>query len=92
ADFYGVHKGKPFYEGLLEFMSSGPSIVLVLSGEDAITRWRELMGATNPEQAAGGTIRKLYGASAQRNACHGSDAPETAVQEVEFFFSGMEMS
>jgi nucleoside-diphosphate kinase len=92
CDFYGVHKGKPFYDGLIDFMTSGPSVILVLGGEDAIVRWRELMGATNPEQAAPGTIRRLYGASVQHNACHGSDAPETAAQEVEFFFSGMEMS
>jgi nucleoside-diphosphate kinase len=86
--FYAVHRGKPFYEELLDFMSSGPCFVLTLSGENAITRWRELMGATNPATAAEGTIRKLYGTNIQFNACHGSDAPETARQEVSFFFSG----
>ncbi len=91
GEFYAVHKGKPFYEELLDFMSSGHCIVLVLSGEEAIVKWRELMGATNPEKAAEGTIRKLYGTHVQWNACHGSDAPETARQEVSFFFSGAEL-
>jgi len=91
GEFYAVHKGKPFYEELLDFMSSGPCIVLTLSGENAIARWRELMGATNPANAADGTIRKLYGTNVQFNACHGSDAPETARQEVSFFFSGVEL-
>jgi len=91
GEFYAVHKGKPFYEELLDFMSSGPCIVLALSGEDAIARWRGLMGATNPAAAAEGTIRKLYGTNVQYNACHGSDAPETARQEVAFFFSGAEL-
>jgi len=89
--FYAVHKGKPFYEGLVEFMSSGPCIALVLSGEDAVARWRGLMGATNPQAAADGTIRKLYGTSVQFNACHGSDAPETAATETAFFFSCSEL-
>ncbi|MCL2218481.1 MAG: nucleoside-diphosphate kinase [Chitinispirillia bacterium] len=89
--FYAVHRGKSFYGELLEFMSSGPCIALVLSGENAVARWRELMGATNPSSAADGTIRKLYGTSVQFNACHGSDAPETARQEVAFFFSGAEL-
>ena len=91
GEFYAVHKGKPFYEELLNFMSSGPCMVLALSGENAIGRWRELMGATNPENAAEGTIRKLYGTNVQRNACHGSDAPETARQEISFFFTGMDL-
>ncbi|MCL2690494.1 MAG: nucleoside-diphosphate kinase [Chitinispirillia bacterium] len=91
GEFYAVHKGKPFYEELLDFMSSGPCMVLALSGENAITRWRELMGATNPEKAAEGTIRKLYGTNVQFNACHGSDAPETARQEVSFFFTGIDL-
>ncbi|MFP4014334.1 MAG: nucleoside-diphosphate kinase [Chitinispirillaceae bacterium] len=91
GEFYAVHKGKPFYEELLNFMSSGPVIVMVLSGEDAISRWRELMGATNPEKAAEGTVRKLYATSHQLNAVHGSDAPETARQEIAFFFSGAEL-
>jgi len=91
GEFYAVHRGKAFYEKLLDFMSSGPCIALVLSGVDAITRWRELMGVTNPESAAEGTIRKLYGTDVQSNACHGSDAPETARQEMAFFFSGAEL-
>jgi len=91
GEFYAVHRGKPFYEELLDFMSSGPCIALTLSGENAIARWRETMGATNPANAAEGTIRKLYGTNVQFNACHGSDAPETARQEVAFFFSGAEL-
>ncbi|MDR2578183.1 MAG: nucleoside-diphosphate kinase [Chitinispirillales bacterium] len=91
GEFYAVHREKPFYEELLDFMTSGPCIALTLAGENAITRWRELMGATNPEAAAPGTIRKLYGTSVQFNACHGSDAPETAREEVAFFFSGAEL-
>jgi len=91
GEFYAVHKGKPFYEELLNFMSSGPCIAIALSGENAIVRWRELMGATNPENAVEGTIRKLYAANVQHNACHGSDAPETARQEVSFFFTGMDL-
>jgi nucleoside-diphosphate kinase len=90
-EFYAVHRDKPFYGGLLDYMSSGPCIVLALSGENAIVRWRELMGATNPANAAEGTIRKLYGTSVQINACHGSDAPETARQELAFFFPGYEL-
>ncbi|MFP4165175.1 MAG: nucleoside-diphosphate kinase [Chitinispirillaceae bacterium] len=91
GEFYAVHKGKPFYEELLDFMSSGPVIVMVLSGENAIARWRELMGATNPEKAEEGTVRKLYATSVQWNAVHGSDAPETAREELSFFFSGAEL-
>ena len=91
GEFYAVHREKPFYGELLDFMSSGPCLVLALSGENAIARWRGLMGATNPANAAEGTIRRLYGASVQFNACHGSDAPETARQEVAFFFSGAEL-
>ena len=91
GEFYAVHRGKSFYDELLDFMSSGPCVALVLSGEDAVARWRALMGATNPAAAAEGTIRKLYGTNVQYNACHGSDAPETARQEVAFFFSGAEL-
>ncbi|GBU22144.1 nucleoside diphosphate kinase [Fibrobacteres bacterium R8-0-B4] len=91
GEFYAVHKGKPFYEGLVDFMTSGPCIVLSLSGENAVARWRNLMGATDPKAAAEGSIRKLYGASVQFNACHGSDAPETAAIETAFFFSGAEL-
>jgi nucleoside-diphosphate kinase len=90
-EFYAVHKGKHFHGPLKEFMSSGPCIVLALSGEDAVTRWRDLMGATDPEAAADGTVRKLYGTSVQSNACHGSDSPETAASETAFFFSGAEL-
>ncbi len=84
--FYGVHKEKPFFPELVEYMTSGPIFVLALEGDNAIKRWRDLMGATNPEQAAEGTIRKLYGKSISYNATHGSDAPETAKVEVAFFF------
>jgi len=91
GEFYAVHRGKPFYDGLLDFMSSGPCIALVLGGSDAVARWRGLMGATNPAAAAPGTVRNLYGTSVQFNACHGSDAPETAALETAFFFSGAEL-
>jgi nucleoside-diphosphate kinase len=91
GEFYAVHRGKPFYDGLLDFMSSGPCVALALGGEDAVVRWRGLMGATDPAAAAEGTVRKLFGASVQFNACHGSDAPETAKLETAFFFSGAEL-
>lgn len=84
--FYYVHRGKPFYESLTDFMSSGPVVVLLLEGENAIRRWREVMGATDPAQAKPGTLRRLYGFSVERNAVHGSDAPETAEYEINFFF------
>jgi nucleoside-diphosphate kinase len=86
--FYAVHTGKPFFEGLVTFMSSAPCVLLCLEGEDAIARWRGIMGATNPEQAAPGTLRKQFGASIGNNAVHGSDAPETAAFELGWFFSG----
>jgi len=85
--FYEIHRGKPFYEELVKFMISGPVFVMVLEGEEAISRWRTIMGATDPAKAAPNTIRKLYGSSVGENAAHGSDAPETAAQEVSFFFS-----
>jgi len=85
-EFYAVHKEKPFYESLVEFMTEGPVIVLALEREDAIARLREVMGATNPANAAEGTIRKRFGANIERNAVHGSDAPETARTELAFFF------
>ena len=85
--FYAVHKDRPFFAGLVEFMTSGPVVVSVLEGDDAIARYRKLMGATNPEQADPGTLRVLYGSDIERNACHGSDAPETAAQETAFFFA-----
>lgn len=89
--FYAVHKERPFFGELVEFMISGPCVVSVLEGEDAIKRYRELMGATNPNEAAEGTIRKAFGAGIEANACHGSDAPETAAIEVPYFFSSLEM-
>ena len=85
--FYAVHAERPFFRSLVEFMTSGPVVVSALEGENAITRYRELMGATNPEEAAEGTIRKLYATNIERNAVHGSDAPETAATEIDFFFS-----
>lgn len=89
--FYYVHREKPFFESLTNFMSEGPVVVMVLRGEDAITKWREIMGATNPSDAADGTLRKLFAESIERNAVHGSDAPETAQYEIGYFFSGMEL-
>lgn len=85
-EFYAVHKDKPFYESLVEFMTEGPVIVLALEREDAIAGLREVMGATNPANAAEGTIRKRFGTNIERNAVHGSDAPETARTELAFFF------
>lgn len=84
--FYAVHKERPFYKDLVEFMISGPVMVQVLEGEDAIAKNRELMGATNPAEAAAGTIRADFAATVDENAVHGSDAPETAEQEIAFFF------
>jgi nucleoside-diphosphate kinase len=84
--FYAVHKERPFYNDLVEFMISGPVVVQVLEGEDAIAKNRELMGATNPADAAPGTIRADFASTVDENAVHGSDAPETAKQEIEFFF------
>lgn len=86
GEFYGVHKEKPFFPELVEYMTSGPIYVLALEGENAIKGWRDLMGATNPQEAAEGTIRKLYGKSLSYNAAHGSDATETAAVELKFFF------
>ena len=88
--FYAVHKEKPFFGALTAFMSSGPAVVLALQGENAIRRWRDLMGATNPEDAEDGTLRKEFGASIDRNATHGSDAEETAAYEVNYFFRGVD--
>jgi len=88
--FYDVHKGKPFYDGLVEFMTSGPVIVMALQKENAVQEWRNLMGATNPAQAEENTIRKLYGTDKGVNATHGSDAPQTAQQEIKFFFPEIE--
>ena len=89
--FYAVHKERPFFNGLVTFMSEGPVVVLVLEHENAIAKWRELMGATNPANAADGTIRKQFAENIERNAVHGSDAPETAAMEIPFFFAGSEL-
>lgn len=89
--FYDVHKARPFYSSLCKYMTSGPVAVAVLQGERAITRWRELMGATDPAKAAAGTIRKDFGVDVEKNAVHGSDAPETAAREVAFFFTGLDL-
>jgi nucleoside-diphosphate kinase len=86
-DFYAVHAGRPFFKGLVSFMSSGPVMIQVLEGENAIVRYRELMGATNPKDAKPGTIRADFADSIDENAVHGSDAPETAKQEIKFFFT-----
>ena len=89
--FYAVHRDKPFFDALTAFMSSGPAVVLVLEALDAITRWRQLMGATDPAQADAGTLRREFGTSIERNATHGSDAPETAAFEIGYFFRGVEL-
>jgi nucleoside-diphosphate kinase len=89
--FYHVHRGKPFFSGLCEFMSSGPCITLVLEREGAIAALRELMGATNPAQAAAGTLRRDFATSLERNAVHGSDGPDTARFEIGYFFAGLEV-
>ena len=86
GDFYAVHKERPFYADLVKFMTSGPVIVQVLEGDNAIAKHRDVMGATNPAEAAEGTVRKRFASSIDENACHGSDAPETAAQEIAFFF------
>jgi nucleoside-diphosphate kinase len=90
--FYAVHKERPFYAGLVKFMTEGPVVVQVLEGEGAIAKNREVMGATNPEKAAAGTIRKEFAGDIERNAVHGSDAPETARDEIAFFFSTAELT
>lgn len=89
--FYAVHKERPFFGELTEFMSSGPIVAQVLEGEGAILKNREVMGATNPANAAEGTIRKDFALSIGENSVHGSDAPETAAEEIAFFFSGLEL-
>ena len=90
--FYAVHKERPFYGDLVKFMTEGPVVVQVLEGENAIARNREIMGATNPEKADAGTIRKEFATNIERNAVHGSDAPETAKEEIAFFFSTAELT
>lgn len=89
--FYAVHRERPFFASLTEFMSSGPCIVLALEAPDAIRRWRTLMGATDPARAEVGTLRKEFGSSIEHNATHGSDAPETAAFELNYFFRGSEL-
>lgn len=91
GQFYYVHRERPFYEELCEFMSSGPIVAMVWEGENAIERIREIMGATNPEEAAEGTLRKLYGTNIGENAVHGSDSKESAEFEIPFFFSRLEI-
>ncbi len=90
-DFYGVHKERPFFKSLVTFMTEGPVVVLCLEREGAVAKWREVMGATNPANAAEGTVRKRFASSIERNCAHGSDAVETAAVEVPFFFSGTEL-
>jgi nucleoside-diphosphate kinase len=89
--FYGVHRERPFFRELVEFMTSGPVVVQVLEGESAIAKYRDVMGATDPAKAAPGTIRKVHARSIGENSVHGSDAPETAVKEIAQFFSGNEI-
>ena len=90
--FYAVHRGKGFFESLTAFVSSGRALVMVLEGDQVISRLREVMGATNPANAAPGTIRKLYATNIERNAVHGSDAPETAAYEIGYFFPGVDLA
>jgi nucleoside-diphosphate kinase len=91
GEFYGVHKERPFYNDLVDFMISGPVVVQVLEGENAIVKNREIMGATNPAEADAGTIRKDFAESIDANSVHGSDAPETAAEEIKFFFADNEL-
>jgi nucleoside-diphosphate kinase len=90
--FYAVHRERPFFASLTTFMSSGPVVVLALEAEDAIRKWRNLMGATDPAKADAGTLRKEFGRSIEHNATHGSDAPETAAFELGYFFPGVEFA
>ncbi len=89
--FYAVHRGRPFFSGLTEFMSEGPIVVMALQAPDAIKKWRAVMGATDPAKAEQGTIRRDFGSDIGRNATHGSDAPETAAFEVGYFFPGIDL-
>ncbi len=89
--FYAVHKERPFFGDLTDFMSEGPCVVSVLEGPNAIEKYREILGATNPEAAADGTIRKLHGSNIERNAAHGSDGPDTAAFEIGYFFNDLEI-
>jgi nucleoside-diphosphate kinase len=88
--FYSIHKGKPFFDGLIDFMTSGPVVVMILRHENAVEHFRKLIGSTDPSKAEPGTIRKLYAVSTQMNAVHGSDSAENASIEANFFFSGVE--
>ena len=90
--FYAVHRQRPFFASLTSFMASGPVVVLALEAEDAIRKWRGLMGATDPAKADAGTLRKQFGASIENNATHGSDAPETAAFELGYFFPGLDLA
>ena len=90
--FYAVHKARPFFGSLTDFMSSGPCVVMALEAPDAIKKWRTLMGATDPAKAEAGTLRKEFGESIEFNATHGSDAPETAAFELGYFFAGLELA
>jgi nucleoside-diphosphate kinase len=90
--FYAVHRARPFFSSLTDFMSSGPCVVMALEAPDAIRKWRALMGATDPSKAEAGTLRKEFGASIENNATHGSDAPDTAAFELGYFFRGMELT
>jgi len=89
--FYAVHQQRPFFENLTDFMSSGPAVVMVLEGDNVIARYRELMGATNYEEAAEGTIRREFATDIEKNVVHGSDAPETAAFEISYFFNSFEI-
>ena len=89
--FYAVHRERPFFRSLTEFMASGPAVVLVLEAPDAIMKWRTLMGATDPAKADAGTLRKEFAQSIERNATHGSDGPETAAFEIGYFFPGIDL-
>ena len=89
--FYAVHRERPFFDSLTAFMSSGPAIVLALEADDAIRRWRDLMGSTDPAKAAPGSLRREFGTSIERNVTHGSDAPDTAATELGYFFRGVEL-
>jgi len=91
AGFYAVHRTRPFFQSLCDFMTQGPCLPMVLEGENAIQRWRELMGATDPAKAAADTIRKDFASSIEANAVHGSDSPETAAIEIPYFFASLEI-
>ena len=89
--FYAVHRERPFFNDLTAFMSSGPCVVMVLEADNAIKRWRDTMGVTDPAKADEGSLRKLFGTNIERNATHGSDAPETAAEEISYFFGGINL-